>query len=153
MAPLPSFFFVAVLACIAPLLQAQSDDWRSVEGLVSGTSISVVTRGRHSCDLVRVTDSNLICDRQTGMIDRRLVFVRAEIREIRIEEPERNRMIAGALIGAAAGALVGFVAAGQSSDPEARGYGRAFGIPLGAILGSAVGHNIHRHGAIIYRRS
>lgn len=152
MAAFQSVFLIAVLGCIALPLRGQSDDWRSVEGLAPGASISVVTRGRRACELIQVAESNLTCDRQRGMFDRRLVIPRAQIREIRLEETGHTHMIAGILIGAAAGALVGFVAAGQSSDPETRGYGRAFGIPLGAVIGGAVGHNIHGHGAVIYRR-
>jgi uncharacterized protein YcfJ len=99
-----------------------------------------------------VTDSELICDRNIGEVHRTLVFARGQVREVRLEEPEHNRMIAGVIIGAAVGGLVGFIGGAQSSDPEERGYARAYGIPIGAVLGGAIGRNVHRHGAVIYRR-
>jgi outer membrane lipoprotein SlyB len=133
-------------------LHAQTSDWSAVEKIPPGTSISVVKRVRQGCELAKVTDSELACDRQIGEVERRLVFARGEVQEVRLEEPEHNRMIAGAIIGGVVGGLVGFIGGGQAGDPEARGYARALGIPIDAVLGGAIGRNIHRHGAIIYRR-
>ena len=148
--------FAAIMAGLCSLLmplRAQTGNWRYVEQLARGTSISVVERGREGCALVNVTDVQLVCERSIGRDRRTLIFPRAEVREIRMEEPEHNHLIAGAVIGGVVGALVGFVGGGQASDPEARGYARAFGIPVGAVVGGVIGHALHRHGAVVYRRS
>lgn len=99
-----------------------------------------------------VTDSELECDRQIADVEKRFVFARTQVREVRLEDPEHNRMILGALIGGTVGGLVGFVGGGQASDPEARGYARIYGIPVGALVGGAIGHNVHGHGPVVYRR-
>lgn len=85
-------------------------------------------------------------------MNREYEFTREQVREVRLEEPEQNRMIAGAIIGGVVGGLVGYVAGRQTSDPEGRGYARIYSIPVGALLGGAIGRNFHRHGAVIYRR-
>jgi hypothetical protein len=152
MAPLKWLSAIAGFCSIILPLQGQANDWRSLEKLAPGTSISVVKQGRQGCELRRVTDSQLACDRHIGEVDRTVVFARDQVREVRFEEPEHNRMITGAIIGAAAGALVGFLGGGQASDPEARGYARFYGIPIGALVGGAIGCNFHRHGPIVYRQ-
>jgi uncharacterized protein YcfJ len=146
---------VGILAGLCTLvlpMRAQTYQWQDIEKLDSGTSISVVKRARQGCELVKVTDLELTCDKNIGQTTRRLVYARDQVREIRLELPERNRLIVGAIAGAAVGGLLGFVAGQQSSDPEARGYARAFGIPIGAFVGGAIGRHIHRHGAVVYRK-
>jgi uncharacterized protein YcfJ len=152
MVPLPRLSIIAGFYTIILPLSAQTNDWTSVQKLAPGTSISVVKRARQSCRVAIVTESELDCDRQIGDVGRRFVFPRQEVREIRLEEVEHNRMIAGAIIGAAVGAVVGFAGGGQSNDPERRGYARIYGIPIGALIGGAIGHKLHRHGPIVYRR-
>ena len=116
---------------------AQTNQWLDVEKLAPGTPISVVKRARQGCDLVKVTDLELICDKEIGHVTRRLVFVRDQVREVRLEMPDHNNMIVGAIAGAAVGGLLGFLGGQQSSDPETRGYARALGIPIGALVGGA----------------
>ncbi len=143
---------VSVCGSMFPL-QAQTSDWRSVEMIAPGTSISVVTRVRQGCELIRVTASELTCRREIGPTRRSLVFTREQVREVRLEETGHSRMLPGALIGAAVGGLVGFLGGGQSSDPEGRAYARVYSIPVGLIVGGAIGRNLHRHGPVIYRRA
>ncbi|MBV9301215.1 MAG: hypothetical protein JOY62_08120 [Acidobacteriaceae bacterium] len=150
--PLRHLVVMVGLCCVTIALQGQTDDWQAVEKLAPGTSISIVKRVRQGCELVKVTDAQLACDRHIGQDERALVFARDEVREVRLEEPEDNRVIAGAIIGAAAGGLIGFAGGSQARDPEARGYARVYGIPLGAVIGGLIGHSIHRHGAVVYRR-
>jgi uncharacterized protein YcfJ len=133
-------------------MRAQTNQWRDVEKLWPGTPISVVNRLRQDCELVKVTDLELICDEEIGRETRRRVFVRDKVQEVRLEMPEDNKMIAGAIAGGVVGGLVGFLGLQQSRDPETRGYGRAYGIPIGAIIGGVVGKHIHRHGAVVYRK-
>ncbi len=144
---------IPALCCLIGPLQGQTSDWRSVENLAPGTSISVVQRGRQGCELLKVTDSELACDREVGEVHRRLVFARAQVREVRLEEPEHDRMITGAIVGAVVGGLAGFIGGAQAADPEARGYARIYGIPIGGLAGGAIGSKFHRHGAVIYRGS
>ena len=133
-------------------MQAQTNQWRDVEMLLPGTPISVVKRARQGCELVKVTDLELTCDRDIGQAIRRLVFARDQVQEVRLEEPEHNNMIVGAIAGGAAGGILGILGGQRLSDPEARSYARAYGIPIGAFIGGAVGRHIHRHGAVVYRR-
>ena len=142
----------AGLCSLALLMQAQTDDWTDVKKLGPGTPISVVKQARKDCLLLAVTDLELTCDEDIGLLLRRFVFVRDQVREVRLEMPEKNRMVAGAIAGAVVGGLLGFLGGQQSRDPEARGYARAFGIPIGALAGGALGHHIHRHGPIVYRK-
>jgi uncharacterized protein YcfJ len=134
------------------LAEGQSSDWHLVENLAPGTAISVVMRGRVGCDLVGVTDFELMCDRTIGQFTRRYVFKRADVREVRLELPEDNRSVRGAIVGAAAGGLLGILGGGQLADPEGRGYARIYGSPIGAFVGGAIGHAIHRHGYVVYTR-
>jgi len=143
---------IAGLCSLVLPTRAQTNQWRDVEKLAPGTPISVVKRARQGCELVKVTDLELTCDKDIGQVTRRLVFVRDKVREVRLEMPEHNKMIVGAIAGAAVGGLLGFLGGQQSSDPEARGYARAYGIPIGAFVGGAVGSHIHRHGAVVYRK-
>lgn len=131
---------------------AQANPWLDVEKLGPGTPISVVQRARQECELVAATDLELTCDRDIAGQTRRLVFVRDRVEEVRLEMPQHNRMIPGAIIGAIAGGLIGLVAGQQPSDPEARVYARIYGIPMGAVIGGVIGRYIHRHGAVIFRK-
>lgn len=146
-------FTVVGLCGVISSAIAQTNDWHSVEKLTPGTSISVVKRVRMGCELVRVTGSELTCDRSIGEATRRYVFKQAQVREVRLEESERNQMITGALVGAVLGGVLGFVGGNQLSDKEGKGYARFYGIPIGAFVGGAIGHAIHRHGTVVYRRT
>ncbi len=146
--------WAAVMAALCSLvvpMRAQTDDWREVEKLGPRTPISVVQRARQGCELVKVTDVELTCEKEIGQRTRRLVFARDQVREVRLEVPEENKMIAGAIAGGVIGGLVGILGGQQSRDPEARGYARIYGIPIGAFVGGAVGRSFRRHGAVVYR--
>ena len=143
---------IAGLCSIAMLADGQTNDWRSVENLAPGTTISVVKRTRLDCDLVNVTDSELTCDHSIAGDMRRYVFKREQVREVRLEMPQHNQWVKGAAVGAAIGGLLGFLGGRQLADPEARAYAGFYGIPIGAFVGGFIGHGIHRHGAIVYRQ-
>jgi len=138
-----------VISLVVPA-GAQINQWRNVEQLRPGTLISVVERGRRECELVSVTDSELICNRDVGRLNRRLVYARSQIREVRLERPEDNTMIVGAITGGIAGGLVGFLGTKQASDPETRPYATYYGVPIGALIGGIVGRHVHRHGSVVY---
>jgi len=136
-------------------MQAETNQWRDVEMLLPGTPISVVKRARQGCELVKATDFELMCDREIGHVTRRLVFVRNEVREVRLEMRGKNmfksRMFVGAFAGALVGGLLTFVAVQQRPDaPD----GLLNVIPISAVIGGAVGSHIHprQHGAVVYRR-
>ncbi len=142
--------FATGLCSLSLLLHAQMDDWHSVEKLSPRTNISVVKRGRRGCALVGVTESKLTCEQDRTL--RTLVFTREQVREVRLEDLDHNRLIAGAIVGGILGGVVGFALAAQTHDPEGRGYSRAYGIPIGAFFGGLIGRDFfHRHGAVIYR--
>lgn len=141
----------ALFSLVLPA-HAQTDQWQDVERLGPGTPISVVTVLRQGCELVFVTDLELTCNREIGRVTRRAVFGRDQVREVRLELPEHNKMIVGALAGAAVGGLLGFLVGQQSSDPEARGYARIYGFPIGGYVGGRIGRHFHRHGAVVYRK-
>ena len=137
-------------------LEAQSSDWRSVEELAPGTAISVVAKfrrgtGRQGCELARATDRELVCDRHILDDVRRLTFAREKVREVRLEIPDDNRMLRGAIIGGAIGSLLGALGATRATDPEVRGYAPFYGPIIGVLLGGAIGSHVHRHGAVVYR--
>jgi hypothetical protein len=119
-----------------------------------GKSISVVLlkhRGRRDCNLLRVTESNLTCALVRRSFSHTLIFLRDDIREVRVEHPEKDHMIIGAVIGGAAGLGIGVLASQHSSDPESRGAIPAFGALLGAAFGAATGHFIYPHGPVLYQ--
>jgi hypothetical protein len=133
-------------------MRAQTNQWKSVEALRPGTLISVVKRARQGCEVVRITELKLACDKQIGQVTRRLEYERNQVREVRLEELQHSHWIVGAVAGAGVGGLLGFLGGQQASDREARGYSRAFGIPISALVGGAIGAHIHRHGAVVYRK-
>ncbi|MBV9265172.1 MAG: hypothetical protein JO061_03285 [Acidobacteriaceae bacterium] len=130
--------------------QAQTSDWKSVEKLAPGTTVSVLERARGACEIVQVTDSELICHRGLAGHSGTYVIRRAKVREVRLEHPDRNHMFTGALIGGITGGVLGFVAGDTASDPEIRGYARFYGILAGACIGGVIGHAIHKHGPVVY---
>jgi outer membrane lipoprotein SlyB len=81
-----------------------------------------------------------------------LVFLRDEIREVRLERPDRQHLIAGAAIGGAAGLAIGALASARSGDPETRRAAPAFSALLDTVIGAGVGHTIHQHGPVLYQR-
>lgn len=148
--------FVAVLAiqCLAPQQgKAQSKDWPAVKAIAPRATISVRVlgrRGRRQCEFLNATDSELACVVQHRFFERQISVPRAEIHEVRLERPEQDRTIIGAVIGGAAGALLGGLAASRGSDPEAKVAGPILATFLGACFGGGIGRAIHPHGPVIY---
>jgi hypothetical protein len=148
--------FVAVLAihCL-PLHpgNAQSKDWPAVKAIAPGATISVRVlgqRGRRKCEFLNATDSELTCVVQYRRFEKQISVPRSEIHEVRLEHPEQDRTIIGAVIGGAAGAVLGGLAASRSSDPEAKVAGPILATFLGACFGGGIGRAIHPHGPVIY---
>lgn len=152
MRPYKLLAIIAGLCSILVSAVGQTNDWRFVESLAPGTPISVVKRVRSACDFVNANNGELTCERALAGRARRLVFERAQVREVRLEVPEQNHLIEGAVVGAIMGGLLGCLGGNQLADPEARGYARLYGIPIGAFVGRVAGQKIHRHGAVVYRR-
>lgn len=144
---------VIVLCCRADPLYGQTNDWGAVQSLVPGTPISVAKhRGRYECELVKVTGSQLTCVREHGHFSRTQAFDRNEVREVRLEELDDNHTFLGGAIGIAVGTLAGLVVGAHSNDPETRVAAPVlFGLAGGAF-GAGIGHAVHRHGAVIYRK-
>jgi uncharacterized protein YcfJ len=148
--------FVAVLAvqCLA-LHQgkAQSSDWQAVKAIAPRATISVRVlgqRGRRECELLNATDSELICVVRRRRFEKQISVPRSEIHEVRLEHPEQDRTIIGAVIGGAAGAVLGGLAASGSSDPETKVAAPVLGTFLGACFGGGAGRGIHPHGPVVY---
>jgi uncharacterized protein YcfJ len=148
--------FVAILAvpCLA-LHQgkAQSNDWQAVKAIAPGAPISVRVLGQRrwrECELMNATDSELTCVVRRRLFEKQISVPRPKIHEVRLEHPEQDRTIIGAVIGGAAGAVVGGIAASRTSDPEAKVAAPVLGIFLGACFGGGAGRAIHLHGPVIY---
>ena len=148
--------FVAVLAvqCLA-LHQgkAQSNDWQAVKAIAPRSTISVRVlgqRGRRECELLNVTDSALTCVVWRRRFEKQISVPRSEVHEVRLEHPEQDRTIIGAVIGGAAGAVLGGIAVSVSSDPETKVAAPIFGAILGVSFGAGVGGGIHLHGPVVY---
>jgi hypothetical protein len=120
-----------------------------------GSHLLVASERHHRpCILLRVTDTELICDREPvpSFGSTELVFTRQEIRQVRREFSRRASMITGAAIGAAAGAGIG--TAIRNKDPEERVYGAIGSVLAGAVAGLLVGRIASRyHSTVIYQRS
>ena len=104
------------------------------------------------CELLKTSDSDLTCYSRRGSFEKQLVFQQSEIREIRLEYVQQNHTAMGAIIGGMTGAAIGGVVASRSNDPETKVEAPVFSIILGAALGAGVGHGIHRHGPVMYRK-
>lgn len=140
-----------VLLMTALPIPAQNHDWGAVQNLRPGTRITVRHAFHVGCELVRVTDQELTCDRQVADQDRRVTFRRNRIREVRLERTEQNHWVRGATAGAAAGGLLGWIALVRSSDPETL-LVVPYLIVGGAFAGGMIGANHHPRGALIYSR-
>jgi hypothetical protein len=152
--PLKWIWAITLCGAILPS-NAQTNDWQTVQGIAPGSSISVTVfkhRGRRECELLRVSESDLACELERGHFSKRLVFLRDDIREVRLERPDNHHMIAGAVIGGAAGLAIGVLASARSVDPESRSADPAFGALLGTAIGAGVGRAIHQHGSVLYQR-
>jgi hypothetical protein len=116
-----------------------------------GSHLLVASERHHRpCILLRVTDTELICDREPvpSFGSTELVFTR----QVRREFSRRASMITGAAIGAAAGAGIG--TAIRNKDPEERVYGAIGSVLAGAVAGLLVGRIASRyHSTVIYQRS
>jgi uncharacterized protein YcfJ len=102
--------------------------------------------------VLNVSDTEIVCDHQIVDVIRTLTFSRQSVREVRLEEPKRNYWIAGTVVGTVIGGLAGFALSARSNDKETRAYTRIFGFPIGGVVGAQIGHHLHSHGPVIYRR-
>lgn len=135
--------------------RAQTGDWRNVQGIPSGSEISVKgPRHRVGCIFQRATDDKLFCERHkpprygTGDQDSRDIdFDRQEVREVRLE---RSSALLGAVIGAGIGAGIG-VAVSKSQDIESKVYTPIGGVVVGAFAGAIIGQLPIRHGKVVYQ--
>lgn len=159
-ATVPVFVSIFVLP-----LNAQTNDWTVLERLAPGACISLLTDRRQGCEFLNATDAELSCDRQIGReIPGCSRFVRAQVREVRLEEHQHSRKflgtITGAMIGAAVGASLGYAVSARSSDPETRVYTPLIGVVVAGSIGAGIGTGIGEraepcgtpHGAILYRQ-
>jgi hypothetical protein len=98
--------FVAVLAIQCLTLhqgKAQSKDWQAVKAIAPRALISVRVLGqrvRRKCEFLSATDSELTCVVQHRRFEKQISVPRPEIHEVRLEHPEKDRTIIGAVIGA-----------------------------------------------------
>ena|SRR5579864_5704293 len=134
------FTSLLVFTLLVSSAQAQPDDWQSVENLPLGAWISVLTRHRVPCILVRVNDHELVCapTHHRWFGSDTLTFHRQSIREIRLSPPDG----VNELLGAARFDCMGC---------------RSAGALLFGSIGAAVGAKIAKHapivkGKLVYKR-
>ncbi len=143
-------FFLAFSLSVATL-QAQSDNWRSVENLESGTPISVEAHHRVSCLFLRATDDALFCEfvanSRFETITRTLKLDRRDIRQVGMGK--RYSPAKDAAIGAAVGGAIG------AALPEKYGSTRVGGALLLGLIGGTVGWVVagnKLHYQVVYER-
>lgn|SRR5579872_176233 len=146
------FTSLLVFTLLVSSAQAQTGDWQSVENLPLGARISVLTRHRVPCILVRVNDDDLVCaptpERWFGPDT--LTFQRQNIREIRLPPPDGTNELLGAAIGGGIGATVG------AANSNCEGCGGARALIFGGIL-AVVGAKVAKRspivqGKLVYKR-
>lgn len=133
---------------------AQMNDWATVQRLDLGTDISLTLLnhpGRRECEVIKVTESELTCEMVTQHLERRYAIPRNDIREVRLEHPERHHGVRGAFIGAGIGAALGKLLSAGSNDSETRAAGPLLGGIVGLTVGIAAGVHDHQHGAVVYQ--
>jgi hypothetical protein len=147
------FYPVLALLLLMSSAQAQTADWRAVEGLPPGAPISVRDRNpRVRCIFRGATSNELVCEqhlryRSFDLGPYQIRFDRQSIREVRLERPG-DSALAGAVIGGGIGAAIG-----ASIAPRARGTAALFVGGIGALLGGHVGTETSIvRGPIIYKR-
>ena len=88
----PALCGIILPGSASPRPNAQTNDWQTVETLAPGSALSVIALNRPSnreCELVKVTDSELICGRERRAFQTLRTFSRLKIIEIRLEPPDR----------------------------------------------------------------
>jgi hypothetical protein len=152
--------YPSVIACIltcllaAQNLPAQSGNWNAVAAMTPGTHIYVVSKHLHrACDLLRVTDNELLCEEGSSRFgSRTLVAPRWEIREVREVQAREAKIAAAAALGAAVGVGIGRATI-KGKDAETQVYGTASCALLGVIAGAVAGRIFSDiHSRIIYKR-
>lgn len=138
--------FVTLFLAVSLLVSsatAQSGDWAAVEGLASGTDVSVKTKqGKKYQGEVDSANSErlIIWSQERDFPGRKIVrreVARAEIKQIKLNH-RLTSIAAGAAIGAGIGVGIGAAVDSQYSSNEDRGL---LGVVLG-LLGAAIGAGI-----------
>ena len=142
-------------ACAAATLPAPEtfavSDWAAVQGLQSGTRVDVayVTGQRRysfTGDIESVDEAHLVLRTREG--EQRLLAERV-LRVSRMT-PGGNRMVPGALFGAAAGALFGAWFAGEDyKRPDSMRVFAGVGALVGASLGGRIKGEVRK---VLYER-
>jgi hypothetical protein len=154
----PQSIAALVLLLLAPSALAQRGDWQAVKDIPSGTTISV-KYGRFfihmRCIFQSASDDRLVCARilygpSAVFIPPEAVYVRKQIREVRLEHSDASNMAVGAAIGAGVGGALG--AAGRGDTRTRVAAGLLVG-GVGAVVGGLLGRDFPiRHGKVVYRR-
>jgi hypothetical protein len=150
------FIRLLIFHVLAATAAAQTGNWAAVEGLRTGSAISVRTingkifHGRFEAadpdHLVLWSDERSFPGRATVQRD----LSRSIVMQVRLDRPMAS-MAAGAAIGAGIGVGLGVAAYAPSKDHEARGVVSLVFGALGAGLGAAIAKSHpFLHGPIIY---
>ncbi len=146
------FTSLLVFTLLASSAQAQTGDWQALENLPLGARISVLTRHRMPCILVRVNDHELICapTRHRWFGPDTITFDRRSIREIRLPPPDGTNELIGIAIGGGAGAALG---AARLNCTGCRGAGALIFGMIGAVMGAQVSKRSPIvQGKLVYKR-
>ena len=141
---------------LAPFLLAssamsQTADWEAVQALRSGTKIKVTLKNRPTfghCFFDGASDDQLFCTSRGGMLSRRKVYLRDEIKAVYLTH---NGPAIGLGVGAGAGAIIG--AAGDPVPGLGRGGTALLDAGLLGGLGAFFGMVLDPffHGRPVYR--
>ena len=126
-------------------------NWQRVLALPLGTYIHVNASSRHiPCTLKAVDLDTLICERDTGVGTREVIFQRPEIKTVKLARRGRSAVI-GAGIGAGAGALGGGVYGLHNNYFAFRGAFALIYTFAGAFAGAPTGYLTDFTASTIYR--
>jgi hypothetical protein len=141
---------------LAPLLLAssamsQTDGWKSVQALRSGTKIKVTLKNRPTfghCFFDGASDDQLVCNSGRWPLSRRKVYLRDEIEAVYLTH---NGPAIGLAVGAGAGAIIG--ATGDPVPGLGRGGTALLDAGLLGGLGAFFGMVLDPffHGRAVYR--
>lgn len=146
------FTSLLVFTLLASGARAQTGDWQAVVSLPLGARISVLTRHRIPCILVRVNDDELVCApvHRPWFGSDTITFDRQRVREIRLSPPDGTNELLGAAIGGGAGAALG------AARFDCMGC-RSAGAFIFGMVGAVVGAKVAKHapivqGKLVYKR-
>lgn len=138
----------------APHPYNPKSDWSTVERLAPGTPISIqLGHGWHHCAFNQANEEYIQCSMDPaplpgGILAPPMVYHRAAVRKIRLENAAGS-MLLGGLIGAGAGAGLGAL---HDTDTN-RSANATIGAAVGGLLGGLIGRFAPLvHGHVIYER-